>query len=80
MEQNPFLLENLLTPLEFQISKLVAEGYTNIAIASELTYERGYIQNVLTNIYRKLELKQNLKTYDIRCLLIRRYLIEYGFM
>jgi two-component system response regulator DegU len=43
-----------LTPREFQIIRLLAEGFDNAAIAERLTVTKRTVQNHISNIYGKL--------------------------
>jgi DNA-binding NarL/FixJ family response regulator len=44
-----------LTPREWQVLKLIQEGYTNQEIADELVIEVGTVKNHVHNILRKLD-------------------------
>ncbi len=46
-----------LSPRERQVADLVAQGYTNIAIARRLGISPQTVKNHISNIYAKLELQ-----------------------
>ncbi|MEJ8645419.1 response regulator transcription factor [Streptomyces sp. MS1.HAVA.3] len=45
-----------LSPTERRVLELMAEGFSNTAIAAELSYARQTVEGIITSIYRKLEL------------------------
>lgn len=48
---------DVLTQREMEVVELIAEGYTNQEIASELFISEGTVKNTVSNILSKLELK-----------------------
>jgi DNA-binding NarL/FixJ family response regulator len=51
----------VLTPAETQIAELVARGYTNPQIASELLISRRTVQAHLAHIFTKLGLRSRVE-------------------
>lgn len=52
-------LSERLAPRQFQITKLVGEGCTNLEIARQLEIAERTVVNTLTMIYAKLGIGQN---------------------
>ena len=50
----------ILTPREYEVANLVAEGKSNNEIAKELCISFHTVKTILENIYEKLEIKNRL--------------------
>ena len=46
-----------LTPSECEVARLIVQGYDNQGIARRLNYSTGYVKNLATLIYSKLEIR-----------------------
>ena len=53
-----------LSPAEREVARLIAQGCSNREIAERLNYTEGYVKNLATSIYAKLEVqnRQELRT------------------
>lgn len=56
-------MREVLSPIEWKIAKAVAKGMDNREIAAEYHYSYGYVKNVITRIFSKLEVE---KRRDLR--------------
>ena len=56
-----------LTPVEWKVALAVAQGMENKEIAEQMNYSYGYIKNVITRIFLKLDIE---KRRELRKLLI----------
>jgi DNA-binding NarL/FixJ family response regulator len=52
------MLEDILTPNEYQIAMLVAEGYDYREIGARVGMGSQSVKNLLSRMYKKLELDQ----------------------
>ena len=56
-------MQEVLSPIEWKIAQAVAKGMDNREIAAEYHYSYGYVKNVITRIFSKLEVE---KRRDLR--------------
>lgn len=67
IERNREEVQKKLTPMEWKIALAVAQGMENREIAEQMNYSYGYIKNIITRIFSKLEIE---KRRELRKLLI----------
>ena len=67
IEKNRGEIQKKLTPIEWKIALAVAQGMENREIAEQMNYSYGYIKNVITRIFLKLDIE---KRRELRKLLI----------
>lgn len=67
----------LLTPRELEVLQLIARGYSNAAIATQLFVSTKSIEHHITNLYQKLNIGQDPNTHP-RVQAARLYLECYG--
>ena len=60
-------IQEKLTPVEWKVALAVAQGMENKEIAEQMNYSYGYIKNVITRIFLKLDIE---KRRELRKLLI----------
>lgn len=60
-------MKKKLTPIEWKIALAVAQGMENREIAEQMNYSYGYVKNVITRIFSKLEIE---KRRELRKMLI----------
>ena len=56
-------MQEVLSPIEWKIAQAIAKGMDNREIAAEYHYSYGYVKNVITRIFSKLEVE---KRRDLR--------------
>lgn len=56
IERNREEVQKKLTPMEWKIALAVAQGMENREIAEQMNYSYGYIKNIITRIFSKLDL------------------------
>lgn len=69
-------LEEILTPTELQVLKLVSKGYTNSQICEAFERSEPTIKRHLSAIYTKLGLTS--QQYNLRVSASRFYITQYG--
>ena len=67
IQENRKRIQEKLTPVEWKVALAVAQGMENKEIAEQMNYSYGYIKNVITRIFLKLDIE---KRRELRKLLI----------
>ena len=67
IQENRKRIQEKLTPVEWKVALAVAQGMENKEIAERMNYSYGYIKNVITRIFLKLDIE---KRRELRKLLI----------
>ena len=67
IQKNRKRIQEKLTPVEWKVALAVAQGMENKEIAEQMNYSYGYIKNVITRIFLKLDIE---KRRELRKLLI----------
>ena len=67
IQENRKRIQEKLTPVEWKVALAVAQGMENKEIAEQMNYSYGYIKNVITRIFSKLEIERR---RELRKLLI----------
>ena len=67
IQENRKRIQEKLTPVEWKVAMAVAQGMENKEIAEQMNYSYGYIKNVITRIFLKLDIE---KRRELRKLLI----------
>ncbi len=65
-----------LTSKELEVIDLLANGFTNSAIADSLFIEVRTVEHHLNNIYSKLKAKENIENKHLRVEVARAYIRE----
>ena len=58
IQENRKRIQEKLTPVEWKVALAVAQGMENKEIAEQMNYSYGYIKNVITRIFLKLDIEQ----------------------
>ncbi|MFR3345245.1 MAG: LuxR C-terminal-related transcriptional regulator [Anaerobutyricum sp.] len=67
IQENRKRIQEKLTPVEWKVALAVAQGMENKEIAEQMNYSYGYIKNVITRIFLKLDIE---KRRELRKLLM----------
>ena len=67
IQENRKRIQEKLAPVEWKVALAVAQGMENKEIAEQMNYSYGYIKNVITRIFLKLDIE---KRRELRKLLI----------
>lgn len=85
-ERYSLKLKAILTPMQFRVLQLAAEGMSNTVIGRELYIQPRTVERHLSDIYDRLLVSQSTAPqysgkpiYNQRAISVRRYLYEYGF-
>ena len=73
IQENRKRIQEKLTPVEWKVALAVAQGMENKEIAEQMNYSYGYIKNVITRIFLKLDIE---KRRELRKLLIGLFLLD----